>query len=81
MVKQMSTEELLGLPVTVDLETAGRAFGLGRTKSYQLARAGEFPVPILPLGARFRVRKTDIMQAVGIADLAADAARSEQGAA
>ena len=35
----MSLDELLSLPVSVDLTTAGRAFGIGRTKSFELARA------------------------------------------
>jgi hypothetical protein len=40
---QMQKDELLALPVSVDLTTAGRAFGLGRTRAYELARAGQFP--------------------------------------
>jgi hypothetical protein len=47
---KMQKEELLALPVTVDLVTAGRAFGLGRTRSYELARAGEFPCRVIPVG-------------------------------
>jgi predicted DNA-binding transcriptional regulator AlpA len=59
-------EELLALPPAVDLPTAGRAFGLGRTTSYQLARAGEFPCPVLPLGHRFKVTKANLLAALGI---------------
>ena len=44
---QMSQAELLALPSAVDLTTAGRAFGIGRTKAFELARAGEFPVKVL----------------------------------
>jgi hypothetical protein len=47
----MTIDEALVLPVSVDLATAGRAFGLGRTKSYELARAGQFPCPVLTLAA------------------------------
>ena len=49
---QMSMDELLSLPVSVDLTTAGRAFGLGRTKAFELARQGRFPVRVLPAGGR-----------------------------
>lgn len=59
-------EELRALPPVVDLPTAGRAFLLGRTTSYQLARAGTFPCPVLPLGHRFRVTKVNLLAALGI---------------
>lgn len=66
MILQMSTEELLALPVAVDLTTAGRAFGVGRTKAYELARAGLFPCPVLMLGAKFRVAKADILRVLKV---------------
>lgn len=62
---RMSEEELSSLPVTVDLVTAGRAFGFYRTKSYELARAGKFPCPVLPYGARFVVTKVALLRALG----------------
>jgi len=62
----MGLEELLALPVVMDLETAGRAFGLGRTLSYQLARREEFPCPVLRLGRSYRVRKADLMRELGV---------------
>ena len=63
---QMSTAELLELPVAFDLETAGRAFGLGRTKSHELARADDFPCPVRRLGVRYRVTKADLFRALGL---------------
>ena len=62
----MSEEELLALPVSVDLVTAGRAFSIGRTKAHELARAGEFPCRILRLGREYRVPRTEIFRALGI---------------
>ena len=72
MIKQMSRAELLALPVSVDLVTAGRAFGLGRTKAFELARAGDFPCEVLPVGIKFRVPRSAIFRALGVdeADLA-----------
>jgi hypothetical protein len=35
--------------------TAGEVLGLGRTKSFELARRGEFPVKVLRLGYRYVV--------------------------
>jgi len=65
-VQPMTRAELLGLPVSTDLVTAGRAFGVGRTKAHRMARAGEFPVPVLRLGASYRVRTADLLTLLGI---------------
>lgn len=64
--KRMSLDQLLALPVVMDLETAGCAWGIGRTSSYQLARADEFPCPVHRLGRYYRVRKADLMAALGL---------------
>jgi hypothetical protein len=61
----MSEEELFALPVAFDLPTAGRAWGFGRTKSYELARADQFPCPVQPFGTRFKVTKVALMKALG----------------
>jgi hypothetical protein len=65
-VSVMSRAELLALPPTTDLPTAARALGIGRTTAYQLARAGEFPTPVLRLGARYRVVTSGLLAALGI---------------
>jgi hypothetical protein len=63
---RMSVDELLNLPVSVDLVTAGRAFGLGRTISYELAQAGKFPCTVRKLGERYRVSRSEILGALGV---------------
>lgn len=65
-VIEMSEAELLSLPVSVDLVTAGRAFGLGRTKAFELAQAGDFPCTVLTIGRRLRVPRSAIFEALGI---------------
>jgi hypothetical protein len=77
---QMSMDELLRLPVSVDLTTAGRAFGLGRTKAFELARQGLFPVRVLRVGVKYRVPRSAIFEALGI-DPAAAVTREPQPAA
>lgn len=62
----MSLEELRALPVSVDLHTAGRAFGIGRTKAHELARSGEFPCQVLRVGAKYRVPRAAIFEALGL---------------
>ena len=63
---QMQKDELLALPVSVDLTTAGRAFGLGRTRAYELARTGQFPCRVIPVGRKFRVPRSALLEALGI---------------
>lgn len=62
----MTLQEILALPVAVDLTTAGRAWHLGRTKSHELARAGEFPCRVLRLGSQYRVTRSDLLDSLGI---------------
>jgi hypothetical protein len=73
MIQPLTEAELLALPASVDLPTAGRAFGVGRTKAYELARAGQFPVKVVPVGPKFRVPKRAILDALGINPVAATA--------
>jgi hypothetical protein len=65
-VKRLTIEELLALPAVVDLTTAGRAWGVGETKAAELARAGEFPCAVRPLGRKRQVRKVDLFRSLGL---------------
>ncbi|HVB45586.1 MAG TPA: hypothetical protein VNF47_23165 [Streptosporangiaceae bacterium] len=62
----MSHDELLALPATVPLETAARAFGVGRTKAHELVRDGTFPCPVLPLGRKQIVTRSALFAVLGI---------------
>jgi hypothetical protein len=66
MIRPMTHAELLALPVSVPLVTAGRAFGLGRTKSHELARNNSFPCRVIRVGERYRVPRAAIFEALGI---------------
>ena len=55
MKEGMTAIELAALPVIIDLMTAARALGIGRTKAYELARANRFPCPVLRTGRTYRV--------------------------
>ncbi|MER7050747.1 hypothetical protein [Streptomyces sp. NPDC000351] len=65
--KGMSREELLELPAAVDLETANRALGLGRSKGYELAKRGQYPCKVLRLGNAYRVVTADLLALLGLA--------------
>ncbi|MFD3823160.1 MULTISPECIES: hypothetical protein [Streptomyces] len=65
--KGMTREELLALPVSVDLETGNRALGLGRSKGYELAKRGQYPCKVLRLGKAYRVVTADLLNLLGLA--------------
>jgi len=62
----LTRAELLALPVTVDVPTAARALGLGRSTAYELARRDEFPCRVLCIGSSYRVPTADLMRVLGI---------------
>ena len=66
MTRGLSPVEISTLPAVIDLVTAGRALGLGRTKSYQLARAGTFPCRVLRVGKSYLVPTADLLALLGL---------------
>jgi hypothetical protein len=62
----MSRAELLALPAAVDLATAARALAIGRTRAFELARRGEFPVPVLRVGVTYRVPTAPLLRLLGL---------------
>jgi hypothetical protein len=67
----MSATELLALPVVIDLDTANRALGIGRSTGYALAKVGTYPVKVLRLGSAYRVVTADLLVLLGVARPAA----------
>ncbi len=55
-----------GLGATTDVETAGAILGIGRSKSYELAKSGEFPVRVLRIGRRYLVPIPSILALLGV---------------
>jgi excisionase family DNA binding protein len=62
----LTCAELLALPVTVDVTTAARALGLGRSTAYELARRDEFPCRVLRIGSSYRIPTADLLRVLGI---------------
>lgn len=62
----MTRSELLALPVAIDLTTAARALGLGRSTAYELARRCEFPCSVLQVGSSYRVPTAELLRIPGI---------------
>jgi predicted DNA-binding transcriptional regulator AlpA len=62
----LTRAELLALPVVIDIATAARALGLGRSTAYELARRDEFPCRVLRIGSSYRVPTADLLRVLGI---------------
>jgi hypothetical protein len=65
-IQGLTRAELLALPVVVDVTTAARALGLGRSTAYELARRDEFPCPVLRVGSSYRVPTAGLFRVLGI---------------
>ncbi|WP_249713895.1 helix-turn-helix transcriptional regulator [Rhizomonospora bruguierae] len=65
-IEVWTEDTVRALGVVTDLPTAARIFGLGRALAYQLAAAGDFPVPVLRVGNRYRVPVAAILTALHI---------------
>jgi hypothetical protein len=61
-----SEEAIRALGVKTDVETAGAIFGMSRTHSYEAAKAGRFPVPVVPVGNRLLVPVAPILRLLEI---------------
>jgi hypothetical protein len=62
----LSLADVQRLPAVVDLVTAGQALGLGRTKTYQLAQAGEFPCRLIRVGRSYLVPTAELLSLLGL---------------
>ena len=58
--------DVTGLPAVIDVETAGRLLGLGRSAAYQLVKDGAWPTPVLRLGRRWRVLTGPLLALLGV---------------
>jgi hypothetical protein len=53
--------DIRALGAVTDLPTAASIFGIGRAQAYDLAKTDEFPVPVIRVGARYRVAVAAIL--------------------
>lgn len=62
----MTFAEVMMLPAVTDLVSAGKALGMGRTRSYEMARAGTFPCQVMRAGRTYQVPTTGLLTLLGI---------------
>ena len=79
VTRPLTLTEIAGLPAVTDLVTAGRALGLGRTKAYELARAGQFPCPLIRAGKTWLVPTAGLLALLGLPVPGAGRPDSEHG--
>ncbi|WP_432927737.1 helix-turn-helix domain-containing protein [Microbispora sp. CA-135349] len=65
-MKDITLRDLQDLPPTLDLMTAARILGIGRTKAYELAKKDEFPVTTIRVGDLYRVSTSDLLHLIGV---------------
>ncbi|MGO8726141.1 MAG: DNA-binding protein [Streptosporangiaceae bacterium] len=65
-MKPVTTAQLRA-SATVDLMTAARALGLGRTKAYELARRDQFPCRLIRIGDTYRIPTPGLLELLGVA--------------
>ena len=54
------------LGAVTDIATAGAILGLSRSVAYDLAHRGEFPIPVIRAGSRYRVPVAALLSALHI---------------
>jgi len=67
-MKIPSITQLRNGPPSVDLMTAAAVLRIGRTKAYDLAKRGEFPVRVIRIGDSYRVPVAALLTLLGISE-------------
>jgi hypothetical protein len=59
--------DLRALPPTVDLVTAAKMLGIGRTLAYEMVREGTWPTAIIRARRKIRVPTAPVLALLGLA--------------
>ncbi|MGW4690922.1 DNA-binding protein [Kitasatospora cineracea] len=62
----MTLQEVLGLPVTINVVTAARALGTGPNTAYEAIRNGNFPLDVITVGGSRRVLTASLWKLLGV---------------
>ncbi|MEU8551033.1 helix-turn-helix domain-containing protein [Streptomyces roseoverticillatus] len=72
--------EAFDLPLSIDLRTAARAFGVCPGTAYKLIRLGAFPCTVLRVGRQYRIPTAYLLRSLGIEERPVYAVDLEAGA-
>lgn len=53
------------LPPTFPVQTASRILGIGRNRTYELIKSGDYPIRVIESGGRYRVSRWDLLKYLG----------------
>ena len=53
------------LPPTFPVQIASRVLGIGRNRTYELIKSGDYPVRVIESGGRYRVSRWDLLKYLG----------------
>ena len=62
----MNRDELNALPAVIDVTTAGKVIGIGRSSAYDLIRRNEFPTPVLHIGKLIKIPTAPLLSLIGV---------------
>lgn len=62
--KPPTLEELRAMPALLGIDEAAAALRMSRNSAYRLVKCGEFPVPVMRLGLKYKVRTSDLVRYV-----------------
>ncbi|HWL38002.1 MAG TPA: hypothetical protein VNQ77_17585 [Frankiaceae bacterium] len=79
MTADVTVEALTTLPPVLDVPTAGRLLGLGRSAAYELVESGQWPTPVLRLGRRLRIPTAPLLALLGISPVESAGVVSQVG--
>lgn len=62
----LTIQDLRSGPPMIGLQIAARILDIGRTKAYELARIGAFPVPVRRIGIQYKVPVAPLLAYLGL---------------
>ena len=57
----MTRDELAALPALLDVPTAAKVLGIGRSLAYDLVRRGEWPTTVLHIGKLIKIPSAPLL--------------------
>jgi len=62
----MNRDQLAELPPVLDVPTAAKVLGIGRSLAYDLVRRGEWPTQVLHIGKLIKIPTQPLVQLLGV---------------
>jgi hypothetical protein len=73
--RTMAFDDLKDLPPVLDVPTAARLVGIGRTTAYRTVHDGSWPTPVLRFRGRFAIPTAPLLALLGVGGEAVEEAR------